>query len=259
MNANIFKPCVIIPVYNHEHAIGAMVNAVLAHDLPCVLVDDGSAPVCAHVLTQIAAAQPERVTLLQHPNNRGKGGAMLTGFNYVAAAGYSHALQIDADGQHCAADIPRFLTLAAQHPAAVIVGCPEYDATVPKGRLYGRYLTHVWVWINTLSFDIKDSMCGFRVYPLPTLIALIQQKNLCERMDFDPEVLVRLHWQGTEIINLSTRVSYPTDGVSHFRLLFDNLLISRMHAILFFGMLLRAPLLLLRKLTRKFGKAEVQS
>ncbi len=258
MSSNVFKPCVIIPVYNHEHAIGVMVNAVLAHDLPCILIDDGSATACANVLTQIAAATPDRVTLLRHPRNRGKGGAIVTGFRHAAEVGYSHALQIDADGQHCADDIPHFLKLAAEHPAAIIIGCPEFDKSVPKARFYARYLTHVWVWINTLSFDIKDSMCGFRVYPLPALIALAQQKKLCEHMDFDSEVLVRLHWQGIAMINTPTRIVYPADGVSHFRMVLDNLLIARMHATLFFGMLLRAPFLLARKLNCKFTQSRVR-
>lgn len=247
----MINPCVIIPVYNHEHAIGAMVNAVLAHGLPCILIDDGSAPSCAHLLNQLALATPDRVTVLRHPQNRGKGSAVLTGFYHAASKGYTHALQIDADGQHNAADIPRFLALAAKSPSAVIAGCPLYDENVPKQRLYARYLTHLWIWINTISLDIKDSMCGFRVYPLLPLIALAQHKKLGKYMDFDPEVLVRLHWQGLDIINVPTHVTYPDDGLSHFRLVRDNLLISHMHARLFFGMLWRAPYLLARKLKRK--------
>ncbi|MDP5007815.1 MAG: glycosyltransferase family 2 protein, partial [Glaciimonas sp.] len=190
------------------------------------------------------------------PLNRGKGGAVLTGVFHAAATSYTHALQIDADGQHNTDDIPRFLQQAMAQPSALIAGCPQYDESVPKLRLYARYLTHIWVWINTLSFDIKDSMCGFRVYPLQPLVSLAQRQVFGERMDFDTEVLVRLYWDGMEIINLPTRVGYPTDGVSHFRVVLDNVLITRMHAVLFFGMLWRAPKLLLRKLSpRKLGGA----
>lgn len=246
----MINPCVIIPVYNHEHAIGTMVNAVIAQNLPCILIDDGSSIACAQVLDQIAATS-NRITLLRHAQNRGKGGAVLTGFQHAAKVGFTHALQIDADDQHNVADIPKFLALAAEHPAAIIVGCPLYDEHVPKTRLYARYLTHIWIWINTLSFDIKDSMCGFRVYPLSPLIVLAQRKKLGEHMDFDPEVLVRLHWQGLVIINVPTRVTYPSDGVSHFRLVLDNILISRMHAKLFFGMLWRLPYLLVRKFIKQ--------
>ena len=243
----MFKPCVVIPVYDHEHAIGAVVEAVLAHGLPCILVDDGSKASCARVLDQLAAASPGRVELVRLAHNQGKGGAVMAGFAHAGQSGYTHALQVDADGQHNAADIPRFIELARANPAAVIAGCPVYDESVPALRLYARYLTHVWVWINTLSFAIRDSMCGFRVYPVAAVLDLMGRKPLGRRMNFDTEILVRLYWDGVKVANLPTRVSYPIDGVSHFMGLRDNVLITRMHATLFFGMLLRLPTLLMRK------------
>jgi len=244
---------VVIPVYDHEHAIGAVVAAVRGHGLPCILVDDGSSPACATVLQQLAAAEPQHITLLVHPHNQGKGGAVMTGLRHAAAAGYTHALQIDADGQHDSADIPRFLAASQAAPAAVINGKPIYDESVPKGRLYARYLTHVWVWINTLSLEIADSMCGFRLYPLAPTLQLMDQAHIGRRMDFDTEILVRLYWRGLRVQNLATRVRYPADGVSHFQVWLDNVLISRMHARLFFGMLLRAPVLLARGSWRRLG------
>ena len=242
-----FLPVVVIPVYNHGQAIGTMVSGVRAHGLPCILVDDGSEADCARVLSVLAAADPANVFLVRLVENQGKGGAVMAGLREAGRRGYSHALQIDADGQHNTADIPGFFAEAREYPDAVVTGCPQYDASVPKGRLYGRYATHVWVWINTLSFDIRDSMCGFRVYPLAPLLRLIDSVRVGRRMDFDSEILVRLHWRGVTIRNRETRVTYPLDGVSHFDVLRDNLRISYMHAALFFGMLLRLPLLLLRK------------
>ncbi|MES2320107.1 MAG: glycosyltransferase family 2 protein [Pseudomonadota bacterium] len=243
----MFKPCVVIPVYDHEHAIGAVVGAVLGHGLPCILVDDGSKPSCARVLDELAAVSPGKVSLLRLAQNQGKGGAVLAGFDYAGKEGYSHLLQVDADGQHNAGDIPKFIDLARANPAAVIAGCPVYDESVPALRLYARYLTHVWVWINTLSFAVRDSMCGFRVYPVAPVLDLARRRKLGRRMNFDTEILVRLYWDGLKVINLPTRVSYPTDGVSHFMAFRDNVLITRMHTTLFFGMLLRLPLLLARK------------
>lgn len=244
---DVFKPVVLIPVYDHEHAIGAVVAAVLAHDVPCMLVDDGSSAVCAKVLDDLAAANHEKITLVRHAENRGKGAAVLSGFARAASDGYSHALQIDADGQHCVADIPVFLNMAKEHPEAIIAGYPIYDDSVPAIRLYGRYLTHIWVWINTLSLDIRDSMCGFRVYPVAPVITLVSRQKIGARMNFDTDILVRLFWDGLDVINLPTRVAYPADGVSHFRVWLDNVLITRMHATLFFGMLRRIPFLLARK------------
>jgi len=118
---------------------------------------------------------------------------------------------------------------------------------VPKGRLYARYLTHVMVWINTLSLQIRDSMCGYRLYPLPAVLALIESAKIGKRMDFDSDILVRLTWRGQPMQWLQTRVHYPLDGVSHFRMFHDNVLISSMHTRLFFGMLLRSPVILWRR------------
>lgn len=246
MTAPVFHPVAIIPVYNHPTTIARMVQGVLGAGLHCILVDDGSEPGCAAVLDALAVQHGAAVTLLRLPQNQGKGGAVMTGMRHALAAGHSHALQIDADGQHETDDVPRFLAQAQATPAAVVIGYPVYDASVPRARYYGRYATHVWVWINTLSLQIRDSMCGFRVYPLASLMALAQRGVLGQRMNFDTDVLVRLYWDGLSMENLPTRVGYPSDGVSHFELWRDNVLISRMHARLFFGMLWRAPRLLAR-------------
>ncbi|CAM3757225.1 Glycosyl transferase family 2 [compost metagenome] len=239
------KPCAVIPVYNHELAVPAVVADLLAAGLPCVLVDDASSPACATVLRQLAEHQ--QVFLVQLKVNQGKGGAVMAGLREAARLGFSHALQVDADGQHDLADVSHFLEQSQAYPQALICGYPQYDASVPKGRLYARYLTHVWVWINSLSLQIPDSMCGFRVYPLPPTLALIEAVNLGKRMDFDPEILVRLAWRNQPMRWLPTKVHYPADGLSHFRLFHDNALISKMHTKLFFGMLLRAPAILWRR------------
>ncbi len=239
------KPCVIIPVFDHERAVPNVVKAVRNAGLPCILVDDASSPACEAVLQQLA--QDEAIYLLRLPVNQGKGGAVMAGFREAIRLGFSHALQVDADGQHDLNDIPVFLEQSRQHPDALICGYPQFDESVPKGRLYARYLTHVWVWINTLSLHIRDSMCGFRLYPLAPVLALIDSVKIGRRMDFDSEMLVRLSWRGQPMRWLPTRVHYPQDGLSHFRLFHDNALISKMHAKLFFGMLLRLPMILWRR------------
>lgn len=243
-----FSPVVVIPVYDHEHAIGAVVKGVLTAGLPCLLVDDGSHDGCAQALRALAAQYPGQVALHRLEVNQGKGGAMLAGFAEASQRGYSHVLQIDADGQHDTGDVATFVALAQAHPQAVICGIPAYDASVPKARLYGRYATHIWVWINTLSLQIRDSMCGFRVYPLAPVNRLAGEETIGRRMDFDTEILVRLFWRGVQVISQPTRVTYPSDGVSHFDVWRDNVRISCMHTRLFFGMLPRAPRLLWRRL-----------
>ncbi len=242
------RPLIVIPVYNHERGLATMLDGLRASGLPCLLVDDGSEPGCAAALAEMAQAHAGWLSLVSRAENGGKGAALMTGFAEAARLGYSHVLQIDADGQHDTADIPRFLAAAQDNPEALILGQPRYDQSVPTGRLIGRYVTHVWVWINTLSLAIADTMCGFRVYPLAPVQAVLAQETLGSRMDFDTEIVVRLHWRGVRVINLPTPVRYPADGVSHFKLWLDNLMISRMHARLFFGMLWRAPRLLWRRL-----------
>ena len=239
------NPCAVIPVYNHGATVGAVVAALRALGLPCVLVDDGSEPACAAVLDALAGAG---VLLVRRTVNGGKGAAVQDGLRAAADAGYSHALQIDADGQHDLNDAFRLLQASRAEPGALIGGQPVYGDDVPRARLYGRWLTRVWVWINTLSRDIPDAMCGFRVYPLARTLPALRGAGV--RMDFDIAVLVHLHWAGVPMRWLPTRVRYPEDGISHFRGLADNVLISRMHARLFFGMLWRAPVLLLRRARR---------
>jgi glycosyltransferase involved in cell wall biosynthesis len=235
----------VIPVYNHAGPVVGVARALRSHGLPVLLVDDGSEPACAAALDRLAAE--DGITLLRLPANQGKGGAVMAGLRQAQAIGWTHALQIDADGQHETGDVPAFAAQARAHPGHFVCGCPVYDASVPKGRLYGRYSTHVWVWINTLSMAVRDSMCGFRVYPLAPTVALLERARIGRRMDFDVEIAVRLVWAGVPVLNQPTRVRYPEDGVSHFRVWRDNLLISAMHTRLFFGMLWRAPLLLWRR------------
>jgi predicted LPLAT superfamily acyltransferase len=210
--------------------------------LPVIIVDDGSDAATKQELAQLTG-----VTLIHSETNRGKGEAVITGLKAASQAGFSHAIQLDADGQHCIEDVPRFLDEARKHPDCLISGMPEYDDSVPKSRLYGRYVTHVWVWIETLSLSLKDSMCGFRVYPLAATLAVIAKHSPGKRMDFDTEIMVRLYWAGTNSHFLRTRVIYPVDGLSHFDALRDNLRISWMHTRLFFGMLPRIPALLSRR------------
>lgn len=235
----------VIPVYNHARPVVGVARALRAHGLSVLLVDDGSEPDCAAALGHLATE--DGIELLRLPQNQGKGGAVMAGLRHAHSLGWSHALQIDADGQHDTGDVSAFIAQARAHPGHFICGCPIYDASVPKGRLYGRYATHVWVWINTLSLSVRDSMCGFRIYPLAPTVAVLERARLGRRMDFDVEIAVRLVWAGVPVINQPTRVHYPEHGVSHFRVWRDNVLISAMHTRLFFGMLWRSPLLLWRK------------
>jgi polyprenyl-phospho-N-acetylgalactosaminyl synthase len=239
--------CAVIPVYEHGAAVARVLEAVRGAGLRCFLVDDGSGPECRRVLESLAQ-QDRGILLLRHEVNQGKGAAVQRGLLAAAARTFTHALQIDADGQHDMRDIPRMLAEARSHPDAVVCGRPIFGGDIPRSRRYGRRLTQFWVWINTWSLEIPDAMCGFRIYPLGATVPLITHSRLGKRMDFDIEILVRLHWLGVPMRWIETRITYPKGGKSHFRLRLDNALIARAHAILFFGMLARSPRLLARKL-----------
>lgn len=247
------KTCIIIPFYNHAGAIGAVVRGLKAFSLPCIIINDGSDHTCNEVLQQLAADEASWLTVISRTENGGKGAAVMTGCEAAAARGFTHALQIDADGQHDVRDVPALLALSARCPTALVTGQAVYDASVPASRRYGRYITHLWVWINTCSLEIRDSMCGFRVYPLAATRLIWQGHRMSRRMDFDIEIMVRLVWAGTRVLSYPTRVTYPQDGVSHFDVMHDNLRISAVHARLFLGMLRRVPLWLWRTAKRRSG------
>tara|TARA_R110001583_G_scaffold27021_5_gene96957 strand:- start:13974 stop:14732 length:759 start_codon:yes stop_codon:yes gene_type:complete len=239
--------CFIIPCYNHSTTLQATLTGLQPYHLPIVVIDDGSAAEHGVRIRQVCDGF-NNVELLTKTVNAGKGAAVISAIQLASQRGYSHALQVDADGQHNLNDIPRLIERSRAHPEALVSGQPLYDSSVPKARLYGRYATHVWVWIETLSLTIPDSMCGFRVYPLAAFVTLSNKVRIGRRMDFDTEVMVRLYWQGTPVLFIPTRVIYPEGGTSNFRVWRDNLMISWMHTRLFFGMLVRLPMLLGRKL-----------
>jgi len=239
----------VIPVFNHELAVPAVEAALRAHGLPVLLVDDGSNATCRLALEKLARDTGARLVRLEV--NGGKGAAVIAGLREARSLGYTHALQVDADGQHDLADVPRFLAAAHAEPHAVICGLPKFDASIPRVRFLSRYLTHALVWLQTLSFSaVRDSMCGFRLYPVATVLEVVDHEGVGRRMDFDIELLVKLVWRGHVLRWLETRVSYPADGISHFRMLNDNLLLVGMHNRLVFGMLWRAPWLIWRRLRR---------
>src|SRR5262249_19327903 len=144
------------------------------------------------------------------------GAALKTGYRVAAASGYSHVVQLDADGQHAAGDVPRFLAAMRADPDALVLGVPEFDASAPIARIYARQISRGLVWLACLSRIVPDPLCGFRGVPLAPALAVIGSVPTGDWMDFEPELAVRLVWHGTPIAALPTRVIYPPDGVSHF-------------------------------------------
>lgn len=241
------RPCVLIPVYNHAAAIAETCQGARRLGVPLLLVDDGSDAECAAVLDSLATA--DDVTLIRLPVNRGKGAAVRAGLIEAGRRGFTHALQVDADGQHAPDDFPPFLAGLSADQEQLRIGYPRFDASVPRHRFYARYATHALVWLNTLSFALRDTMCGVKLYPVAAVNRLVARHACGDRMQFDTELPVRWLWAGLAVANLPVRVHYPLDGVSHFALWRDNVLLAAMHGRLFCGMLKRLPRLIRRRLT----------
>jgi glycosyltransferase involved in cell wall biosynthesis len=222
-----FRPCALIPTYDNPLTVHAVVVGVRRHLPDIVVVDDGSGEAGRRALDEIARQGLAHVK--RRERNGGKGAAVKTGFEEARRLGFSHAVQVDADGQHDLEDIPRFLDLAHKHPDALILGRPVFDATQPKGRAFARKISVFWVNVETGGRVIDDPQCGFRAYPLAASIAAGASGN---HMEFDQELPVRMVWSGTPVLNLPTRVQYLSaeeGGVSHFDLLHDNLRITWLH------------------------------
>lgn len=222
----MFNPCLVIPVYRHAMQLKSFLPRLFPA-IPIIIVDDGNEAPDAELLRAI-----QGVTLVVLPQNQGKGGAVIAGLRRAAELGYSHALQLDADGQHNIEKIPLFLDSSREHPADMISGYPVYDGTVPKSRKIGREITNFWVRLETGSDAFKDAMCGFRVYPLDRMKPLLQKGLVFKRMGGDVEILVKVSWLGINIRALPVEVSYPQSGFSNFRMLKDNIQISLLHTML---------------------------
>jgi glycosyltransferase involved in cell wall biosynthesis len=240
------NPSLLIPIYNHKDTILPVLRALAELDLPCLVVNDGSDAATSATLEQ-ARRQWSWVPVETLAQNRGRGAALRHGYHMAQARGFSHVVQLDADGQHDTADVPVLLAAAEKDPDALILGAPVFDDSAPRNRLVGRQLSRFWVHVETMSRQIADPLCGFRCLPLAPTVKLLSRTPLGDRMEFDPEIAVRLVWEGLAVVNVPTRVRYFAGGVSHFRLLHDNVRISWAHARLVFGMLARLHRLLGRR------------
>jgi glycosyltransferase involved in cell wall biosynthesis len=242
---------VLIPSYNPGDKVFETVNAALAVWSPVWVVVDGSTDGTGDALLRMADHQPAlRVLVL--PQNQGKGSAVLHGMTAARAAGFTHALTMDSDGQHPAPLIPTFMQASLRDARALVLGRPVFDASAPMLRVRGRRVSNFWANLETGFAGIGDSLYGFRVYPIADAVSVMQKSRWMRRFDFDPELSVRLVWRGLRPLNLDAPVKYLSEsegGVSHFQYGRDNVLLTGMHLRLFAEAVVRAPALLWRRLT----------
>ena len=240
----------LIPSYNPGPKVFSTVRAALDHWAPVWVVVDGSTDHTEHRLAEMAATEPGlKIWVL--PENRGKGAAVLFGLREAQALGFTHVLTMDSDGQHPAECIPQFMGASMAAPGAMVLGEPLFDSSAPGLRVKGRKISNWWANLETLWAGIHDSLFGFRVYPIGALISVMRRQPWMRRFDFDVEAVVRLSWRGVKALNLPAPVRYfkaEEGGVSHFKYGRDNTLLTWMHFRLFFGFLLRLPLLAARRL-----------
>lgn len=230
----MFRPCAVVPTYNNPATVRGVVERLRAHVDDVIVVDDGGNEEARAVLDGLA--RDGLAVVARRERNGGKGAAVKDGLRRAGELGFTHALQVDADGQHAIDDAPRLLDAARDNPSALVLGAPVFDASAPSVRMRAREITRFWTNVESGGRIIDDPMCGFRVYPVRAALAAGARGDA---MDFDPEIAVRLVWGGVPVVNVPTRVRYvPREegGVSHFRMGRDNALISWMHTRL---MLLR--------------------
>jgi glycosyltransferase involved in cell wall biosynthesis len=243
---------VLIPSYNSGAKVLETVAEARRAWQPVWVIIDGSTDGTDRQLQRLAATdQGLRVLVL--PRNQGKGAAVLAGLREAAAQGFTHALTMDADGQHPAAAIAEFMALSRANPAAMILGMPVFDSSAPRLRVVGRRVSNGWAKLETLG-AIGDSLFGFRVYPIAPLRAVMERTRWMRRFDFDVEAAVKLCWRGVPAINRRAPVRYfrPEEGgVSHFNYVRDNALLSWMHLRLMVEFGWRLPNLLVRRLSSR--------
>lgn len=244
---------VLIPSYNTGRKLFETVQAARAQWDPVWVVIDGSTDGTGEALLKLAEAD-RGLRAFVLPRNQGKGAAVLHGLRAAAAAGFTHALTMDADGQHPAHLIAEFMSASQSAPDAMILGTPVFGPEAPRERVLGRRISNTFAHIETLWGGIGDSLYGFRAYPIAPLLAIMEAQHWMRRFDFDVEASVRLAWRGVRPINLPAPVKYLSreeGGVSHFNYVRDNLLLMWMHTRLLIGCVVRIPMLLMRKLEKR--------
>ena len=238
---------VLIPSFNTGAILQTTVREARQAWAPVWVVIDGSDDGSAENLEKLVSGD-DGVRIIVLPRNGGKGAALYHAMRLAAQDGFTHGLTLDADGQHPCSMIRQFMAESMQYPAAMILGVPVFGADAPALRVGGRKISNWWAKLETGGEAIADSLFGFRVYPLQDLLAIMRRTRWMRRFDFEPEAAVRLVWRGVLTVNVPAPVRYLTPdegGISHFRYVRDNVLLTGMHVrLMLTAILLHLPVLL---------------
>ncbi len=237
---------VIIPTYNNAKTLGNVIERALLHNLPLLVINDGSTDDTRNVLSQFANIQ-----IINLEKNQGKGVALKTALRWAIEQNYRYAVTLDSDGQHYPEDISVFLSEIEQSPDTLLVGSRNLQAeNMPAKNTFANKFSNFWFRIET-GIKMNDTQSGYRLYPLHKLKGL---KFFTGRYEFELEILVRAAWQGIEVTNVPIRVYYPPEEerISHFRPLRDFMRLSLLNTVLvFFAVFAYYPWKALRSLTRE--------
>jgi glycosyltransferase involved in cell wall biosynthesis len=234
---------ILIPSYNTGPRLLVTVQEALEHWQPVWVVIDGSTDGSYAPVHELAQHEP-RLRILSREKNGGKGNAIFTGVVAALAAGFTHVLTMDSDGQHPASHIEPFMQASQKNPGALIAGAPVFGPEAPAARLHGRKLSVALVRLETFGPVITDPLFGFRVYPAAPLARALLATSAARGYDFDPEIAVRLVWAGVPVINLPAPCRYLTrdqGGISHFRYVRDNAKMVWLHVRLLAQLVVRWP------------------
>lgn len=225
----------VVPVYNNGSTVEAVVRDCRTHLDHVLVVDDGSTD-----LDLSALFSDTDIEVLVHPENRGKGAALLSAVEYLNQRGASWMIAVDADGQHHANDLPTFFPLLENPPRSIVVGARDFSVpNVPDGSRFGRRFSNFWIRLEC-GAAVSDSQSGFRAYP----VALLSQMSFRgDHYDFEVEVLSKAVWHGLSIQEVQISVFYPPkeERISHFDQWKDNLRLTHRHAMLMSRRLLPWP------------------
>jgi len=232
---------VVIPLYNHASTVVSVVEKALELHLPVIVVDDGSSDSGADCLQHI-----DNVDVLQHASNRGKGAALMTGFQRAMETA-EWAITLDADGQHDPGDALTLMRAIPETSRPIVVGGREgmSDRNVPWTSAFGRKFSNFWIRLSG-GPPVSDTQSGFRIYPLPETMGL---KVKAGGYQFELEVLVKAHQSGIPVIEAPVGVTYApgSQRVSHFRPVVDFMRNARTFTGLITCRLLAWPIKLLGK------------
>ena len=230
MSDSIFvKHLVLLPSFNSGRRLAETLRQTCAIWRDVWVVVDGSTD-GSDVEAEALGLQGLRVIRLA--KNSGKGAAVLHALRLAHKEGFTHALVMDADGQHSAEMIIPFIEVSEKTPEAFVCGVPQFGADAPAERVKGRRVGNFFSHLETLWCGAQDSLFGFRLYPIAPALRILSSGRAGRRFDFDTVLAVRLTWAGLRCINIPAAVRYPSSsegGVTHFRYLRDNLLLIRAH------------------------------